>query len=312
MIKSDGESSYLGLGARPSPAALHRLMQNLGFENKENLIFPKRVTDNQVHDTYHDLVDREHGVKTPARYIMRFFKTGERSNSAIENLIANKNVVAMPGLPNMIKDIPQWEFDEEVANRFQREAETHIPDYQKVIDLSIEIIENKFKRTDISIIDVGSALGHTLDCLKNKGFDILKGVEASTAMIEKSKHKELITHSRSFPTGKYNVVLVHWTLHFIKEREKYLRDIYDNLEDGGILILTDKMAQDTVSKDLYYKWKVSNGVSWEVIKEKEQKLVDILDALPISWYLDTMSKIGFKNINLVNSRFNFNTLISSK
>jgi len=101
-------------------------------------------------------------------------------------------------------------------------------------------------------------------------------------------------------------------LHFIKEREKYLRDIYDNLEDGGLFILTDKMSQDTVSKDLYYRWKVSNGVSWEVIKEKEQKLVDILDALPIGWYLDTMSKIGFKNINLVNSRFNFNTLISSK
>lgn len=312
MIKSDGESSYMGLGARPSPAALHRLMKNLGFENKENLIFPKRVSDHSIHDAYHDLVNRDAGIKTPARYIMRFFKTGEKLNSAIENLLENTNVVSLPNLPNMVKDIPQWEFDEEVAGRFQQEAKNHIPDYQKVIDLSIEIIENKFKRTDVSIIDVGSALGHTLSCLSNKGFNIIKGVEASSAMIEKSKHKELVIHSKNFPTGKFDAVLIHWTLHFIKEREKYLRDVYDNLTEGGLLILTDKMLQDTVSKDLYYKWKVSNGVSWEVIKEKEQKLVGILDSLPLDWYLDTLAKIGFKNTNLVNSRFNFNTLISSK
>ncbi len=312
MIKSDGETSYMGLGARPSPAALHRLMKNLGFENKENLIFPKRISNNSIHDAYHDLVNRDHGVKTPARYIMRFFKTGEKINSAIENLLENNNVVPLPNLPNMVKDVPQWEFDSEVANRFQREAETHIPDYQKVIDLSIEIIENKFKRKDVSIIDVGSALGHTLHCLSNKGFNIIKGVESSSAMIEKSKHSELVIHSKDFPKGKYDVVLIHWTLHFVKEREKYLRDVYGSLSDGGMLILTDKMTQDVVSKDLYYNWKVSNGVSWDIIKEKEKKLVGILDTLPLDWYLDTLARIGFKNTNLVNSRFNFNTLISSK
>lgn len=312
MIKSDGESSYLGLGARPSPAALHRLMKNLGFENKENLIFPKRISDNKIHDAYHDLVNRDYGVKTPARYIMRFFKSGEKFNSAIENLLENKNIVALPNLPSMIKDVPQWEFDAEVAGRFQREAETHIPDYQKVIDLSIEIIQNKFKRTDLNIIDVGSALGHTLECLKNKGFNSIHGVESSSSMIEKSKFKDKIIHSRFFPKGEFDVVLAHWTLHFVKEREKYIRDIYENLKEDGILILTDKMSQDTVSKDLYYKWKVSNGVSLEIIKEKEQKLVGILDSLPIEWYLDTLSRVGFKKINLVNSKFNFNTLICSK
>jgi 2-polyprenyl-3-methyl-5-hydroxy-6-metoxy-1,4-benzoquinol methylase len=312
MIKSDGTSSYLGLGARPSPAALHRLMKNIGFDNTENLIFPKRLSDISIHDAYHDLINREHGIKTPARYIMRFFKTGEKYNSAIENLLENKNVVDLPNIPAMIKDTELWEFDRSVAERFQKEAETHIPDYQKVIDISIEIIENKFKRYDVSIIDVGSALGHTLHCLKNKGFDNVKGIEASLAMIEKSRYADLIIHSRLFPNEKYNVVLAHWTLHFIKEREKYLRDIYHSLEKDGILILTDKMFQDTVSKDLYYKWKMANGVSWEEIKEKEKKLVNVLDSLPIEWYLDTLSTIGFKNINLINSRFNFNTLIASK
>lgn len=312
MIKSDGQSSYLGLGSRPSPAALHRLMKNLGFENRENLIFPKRLSDKSVHDAYHDLVNREHGVKTPARYLMRFYRVQERFKSAIENLIDNTNVVALPNVPSLIKDKSSWEFDAEIASRFQREAETHIPDYQKVIDLSIEIIENKYINRDVSIIDVGSALGHSLHCLYNRGFYNIAGVESSSAMIEKSKHKELIIHANHFPNKQFDVVLAHWTLHFVKEREKYLRDIYDNLNDNGILILTDKMTQDKVSKDLYYKWKLSNGVSWEIIKEKEQKLIGILDSLNLEWYLDTLAKVGFRNINIVNSRFNFNTILCSK
>jgi len=311
MIKSDGESSYLGLGSRPSPAALHRLMKNLGFENRENLIFPQRVSDKSIHDAYHDLINREHGVKTPARYLMRFYKAEERFNTAIENLIENINVVALPNVPDLIKDKAPWEFDSEVAARFQREAETHIPDYQKVIDLSIDIIENKYTK-NASIIDVGSALGHTLQCLVNKGFSNISGVESSLAMIEKSNHKQLVIHSRYFPSNSYDVVLAHWTLHFIKEREKYLRDIFDNLKENGTFILTDKMLQDQSCKDLYYKWKLDNGVSWDIIKEKEQKLIGILDSLEIEWYLDTLTKIGFRQINVINSRFNFNTLLCNK
>ena len=32
-----------------------------------------------------------------------------------------------------------WEFNEEVANRFDQEAKTNIPDYERVIDLCLNI-----------------------------------------------------------------------------------------------------------------------------------------------------------------------------
>lgn len=316
MIKSDGEDSYKsyqGMGARPSPSALHRLMTNFGFKNTENIIFPKRVSDKQIHDAYHDLVDRKYGIKTPSRFIMRFYNdTSVKANSVLENLVADTNLVGMPIVPPLMKIQSAWEFDKSVADRFQQEAETHIPDYQKVIDLEISIIKQKFKSADIKIVDVGSALGHTLDNLYSNGFANIYGVECSQAMIDQSKHNDKVLYSDTFPADKFDVVLANWTIHFIKEKEKYLASIFESLNDDGVLMLSDKMIQHPIIKNMYYQWKLSNGVPLEIIKEKEQKLVGIMLSETLEAYLEMLHRIGFSKVDLINSRFNFNTLLCCK
>lgn len=312
MIKSEDQRSYLGLGARPAPAALHRLMLNFGFENKENLLFPQKLTTPGVHDAYHDIVKRDFGMNTPARYLMRFFKTDTRVKSTVENLLDNTRVVDLPLTPTLVKEERPWQFDSTVADRFQKEAETHIPDYQKVINLSIDILEKHFGARDIKIIDVGSALGHTLECLLNKGFHDIKGVEKSLDMIAKSKFSDRIIHSDEFPKERFHAVVANWTVHFIENKYEYLKSIYDSIPQGGVLILTDKMLQSEKVKEQYYEWKHDNGVSWEEIKEKESKLQGIMLSEDLDWYLTALREIGFKSINLINSRFNFNTLYCVK
>jgi SAM-dependent methyltransferase len=316
MIKNHGkedDQSYRGLGARPSPCALHHLMSNFGFKNTENIIFPKQLTDKTVHDAYHDLVDRKHGIKTPSRFIMRFYNDANtKVRSVLENLIDDVDGVELPVTYPLIKAQSSWEFDKTVATRFQQEAETHIPDYQKVIDLEISIIEKKFQSTDIKIIDVGSALGHTLDNLYSKGFTNIQGVESSQAMIDQSKHREKIIYSDTFPNDKFDVVLANWTVHFIKEKEKYLQAVFNSLNDNGILIVSDKMTQNPLITEMYYEWKLSNGVSLTAIKEKEQKLIGIMLSEHLDLYLEMLYRIGFSKVDLINSRFNFNTLLCCK
>jgi hypothetical protein len=114
------------------------------------------------------------------------------------------------------------------------------------------------------------------------------------------------------PDKKYNVVLANWTLHFILERQEYLTDIFNSLSHGGLLILSEKMSQPYPLKDLYYNWKRSNGVSQETIMSKEQKLKGVLETKPLMWYLEILEKIGFAEIECINSRFGFNTLICKK
>jgi 2-polyprenyl-3-methyl-5-hydroxy-6-metoxy-1,4-benzoquinol methylase len=288
-------------------------MANFGFENKERaLIFPKRLTDTSVHDAYNDLINRNYGIPTPSRFIVRLTNNHAKVNSVVENLVSKSNSGILPPIPPLAKDALKWEFDKTVADRFQQEAETHIPDYQQVIDLEIDIIEKKFKRKDLKIIDVGSALGHTLDTLYTKGYKDICGVESSQAMIDQSKHKEKIINSFEFPAGSYDVVLANWTVHFIKEKEKYLTSVFESLNENGVIMLSDKMIQHPVIKEMYYRWKISNGVPLEVVKEKEQKLVGIMLSETLDAYLEMLSDIGFSKVDLVNSRFNFNTLICFK
>ena len=107
-----------------------------------------------------------------------------------------------------------WQFDESVAKRFQHEAITNIPDYERVISLCIDIVNNNYPK-ETKIVDVGSALGYTMDRFIQNGYTNVCGIESSQSMIDQSLHKERIIKSDTF-VGNYDVVLMNWTLHFIK------------------------------------------------------------------------------------------------
>lgn len=103
MIKGGSDSSYVGFGARPSPVALGRLMHNLGFVSDQKLIYPKKLSDKTVHDVYHDLIDRQTGIKTPSRFIMRFDNSDEKIDSVNESLLKNTNIDDHPIMPILLK-----------------------------------------------------------------------------------------------------------------------------------------------------------------------------------------------------------------
>jgi len=313
LNKSTDNDSFSGVGSRSTPVALNLLMNNLGFENKEKILYPQQINDNSIHDSYHSPILRKNGLHTPARFLMRFFKTGNYLKSVNEALLTNDNkyVTSMVEAPTTLSKVTPWVFDETVAHRFQNEAATHIPDYERVIDMCVNIVKYSFPKT-ANIIDVGSALGFTVDKFLKAGYTSVTGLEISESMKNNSLHQDRIILSNSMPNEEYNVVLANWTLHFILERKEYLTDIFNRLAHGGILLLSEKMSQPYPLKDLYYNWKQSNGVSRETILSKEQKLKGVLETKPLIWYLEILEKIGFAEVECINSRFGFNTLICKK
>lgn len=205
-----------------------------------------------------------------------------------------------------------WEFNKEVADRFESEARNNIPDYERVIDLCLQIAKIKLPSYP-SLIDVGSATGITMDKFIESGFTHTYGVESSQAMIDKCQHKSMIVHSDKFPTGiKINMVMANWTLHFIKERKQYIRDIYNGLYDNGVFILSEKTEQSEEVKELYYQFKRNNGVSQQYIEEKEKQLKGYMDLYPAEWYINTLKEVGFKNIQIINARLGFVTFYCEK
>jgi trans-aconitate methyltransferase len=209
---------------------------------------------------------------------------------------------------------PSWVFDHDVAGRFQQEAQNHIPDYDRVIDLCWDCVQARFgDRRDLAIVDVGSALGHTMHRFIQKGYQDVHGIDNSVAMIQNSLYPDLVTNSDKFVGhDQWHVVLANWTLHFVQAREQYLADIYRGLRSGGMLIVSDKMDHSAELETLYHDFKRSNGVLEETIQKKKKSLVGVLETRPLSWYLDTLQQLGFQDIQVINSRFMFTTVYATK
>lgn len=206
----------------------------------------------------------------------------------------------------------KWKFSSEIAEIFDIHARQHIPKYEEIINQNIDICKKLLKK-DALIIDLGCATGYTLYKLYNNKFTNLIGVDASKDMLTKVKsipNLKLI-HSSVFPKGKYDAVICNWTLHFIQEKIQYLQNIYDSLDYGGFLILSEKTYNNGIELDLYHDFKKSQGVSDQKILEKAESLKGIMFIDPPEWYITVLKDIGFK-VTIINASFCFTTFLATK
>lgn len=324
MVLADQEKSVYGLGARITPAALEILMSTMGFESIGQLVKPKQIKGS---------IDNYSGDPTKyylVRYICTFKNTGH-INKQLTEILSQPNLEGVdkvdwseandkakyvdPHLPTLAEK--QWEFDEKVAVNFENEARTNIPDYDRVIDLCIDITDQLCQK-DAKIIDVGCALGETLKRFYHRGYRQLFGVDSSQHMIEQAFQPDSkdITYiqSYSFPQqySPFNLVTANWVLQFIKERTSYLKEIYDSLLTGGSLILTEKvMLSDTVDK-LYKNFKRKQGLSEQYIAYKEEAIKEVLVSFPLEWYLIKLREVGFRSVEIVNANYSFVTFFAEK
>jgi 2-polyprenyl-3-methyl-5-hydroxy-6-metoxy-1,4-benzoquinol methylase len=312
---SHNKLAFSGAGARPSPNALKTIMASFGFEDKEGIILPVVLEDKTLHDAYLMPVENP-GTRScliPSRFMMRFYNTENYTIKSVGSTVTNNETEMLQPMTERPVDTFKWEFDSNVAETFYREAEVHIPDYHRVIDLCGVVTEQIYgKNKEIKIIDVGSAIGSTVEHMIERGYNNTYGVECSESMITKSVYQENIIHSKTFPEGSWDVVFANWTLHFIHERKEYLQSIYNNMNENGVLIVSDKMNHTIELENMYHKMKLDNGATPAEIQRKKESLVGVLTTKPLEWYLDTLKKIGFSNIQIINSKFMFNTIYARK
>lgn len=292
---------YFGMGSKIDLKALDMVMATVGCYRNEGIIYPKPFVETRdAYNTIDPIYFKDVlGVNFsgPIRYMVRYGLTNKNTET-VQQVIKKDNNVANN----------QWTFDNSVAERFQHEAETNIPSYHVVIDKCLQFAKKHLELSD-RVIDVGSALGYTMSKFINAGFTNVHGVDNSPAMIEKSMHKSLVVCSDQLPDNRYKLVMMNWTLHFVVDKESYLRNIYNSL-DNGYLILTEKCSQSLLLKDLYYDFKRSKGVSEEYIWQKEKNLVGVMHSVPVDWYLKTLREIGFK-VDIIHGDLGFITFLCS-
>lgn len=211
--------------------------------------------------------------------------------------------------------IAPWQFDSAVSDYFDSHARQHIPDYERVIDLSVKICQRSCSTNDL-IVDVGSATGYTIKRLHQVGFKNLVGIDASADMLSKCQHLPIAKwiHSDQFvkDLGPYQAVLCNWTLHFVENKIEYLTRIVDSLHDDGLLILSEKTSNHGLDLELYHDFKRRQGVSDQAIQEKAQRLQGVMFVDSVDWYLRTLTKIGFSSVSIINAAPCFTTFLCRK
>lgn len=209
----------------------------------------------------------------------------------------------------------RWTFDAKVAAEFDLIAQKQIPNYDLVIGRCIEVASVQFKtNSSAKIIDIGSAKGRTLTRLYEAGFHNIYGVESSPHMKAASAFSERIILSEHFPLehAPFDMALANWTLHFIQAREDYIRDIFKGLQPSGLFIFSDRMLGSDISYQHYLDFKRKSGVSEADIKAKEAALKGVLEPRPLAWYQNTLQQTGFKDIEVIDAAWCFNTVMCRK
>lgn len=207
-----------------------------------------------------------------------------------------------------------WEFDKEVANNFDYIADTSIPKYRIILYKTLEIIKENLP-LNAKILEVGCANGNTMRLLENAGFKDVLGVDNSQAMIDECNHRGYTVRLDSeYPTwaGKQDAVIANWTLHFIvdrKQREKYIKDIYNNLRAGGIFILSEKVQGDDTE---YLNFKRANFLSEEDIAYKRESLRGVLEPWKEHDYTNLFLNLGFSKIEVIDRTYCFRTFLVKK
>lgn len=229
-------------------------------------------------------------------------------------------------------NIVDFSFDNKVANVFEDMLKRSIPGYSAIIT-AVGMLTKIYSQPNSNYYDLGSSLGASaLAMRRNVSHPNCKviAVDNSEAMVARSKDIigmdnstipiEIICDDiRNFKIEKAAVVVLNYTLQFISptNRNKIIQNIYDGMNDGGILILSEKIKfEDSDLNDRqierYHNFKRLNGYSDIEISKKKDALENVLIPDSIETHKERLFSAGFKTADVWHQTFNFMSIVAVK
>ncbi len=230
-----------------------------------------------------------------------------------------------------MKKVTPFEFDENVAHVFNDMLDRSVPLYQESIKWQAMLADRFYKKGTI-IYDLGCSNGNLglmiLEKFKTRKFS-MNAIDSSKPMIEKYRARlkgiqtELVNltcdYIENIRISNASVVIINLTMQFldVEKRAELVRNIYNGLVKGGILLLTEKVYQDdeifrSLHLDFYKKFKLENGYSELEISQKRDALEKVLVPETIAEHKKRIKQAGFNNFDIFLKWFNFASMIAYK
>jgi len=183
------------------------------------------------------------------------------------------------------------------SGQFDSHVREQLPWYELVTE-SVAYIARNYLPQDGLIYDIGCSTGNMTNALlplvEERSAKII-AIDNDLSMIkafEKNiKHSQVDTfcdYAQEFEYDNFDVAVVFLTAMFlpVEEQHNFFNKIFDRLNDGGAIIVVDKVCDEegyfsTVMKRLTMFWKLKNGANAEDIINKELSLSGIQRPLDV-------------------------------
>lgn len=208
-------------------------------------------------------------------------------------------------------------FDFNTIEDFDNHITKSIPNYDILLG-TIKSISDYFVTKDSIIYDLGCSTGKLLKELPYKNIKI--GYDNAKIMPKSENDVTYTNVDLEYEFEIKNACLVYsiFTMQFLNRnsRASYLKNIYDGLNDGGALIICEKIYQENgilqeILSFSHYDYKCKHFTEEEIIK-KERDLRFIMKPNTLKHNIELIEKSGFKNIVQFWQSYNFVGLIAIK
>lgn len=232
-----------------------------------------------------------------------------------------------------LDEIIDFQFDERVVAVFPDMIQRSVPGYGTLIS-SIGVLAGRYAQDNSHCYDLGCSLGAVSlsmrQRIKQKNCDII-AIDNSIEMIDRGRvllasdtssavpiHLEC-ADIQAFEIKNASVIVMNFTLQFIaiEARQALIERIYQGLNPGGVLILSEKLAfDDPMESDFliaaHHDFKRDNGYSDLEISQKRTALENVMIPETLACHQQRLSDAGFEFSNLWFQCFNFASLIAIK
>lgn len=223
----------------------------------------------------------------------------------------------------------KWEFDENVTNVFGNMLQRSIPQYEVMREAATDIVCKFVKNGDL-IIDIGCSDGMAIEHLWQKlgARCRYRGIDVSEPMLEKARERfkgstyvtiENMDLRWNFPDVHAGAVQSILTLCFIpiEYRQSVIARCYQQIKDGGVFVVVEKMLGETAVLDELYVEKYLNmkrqhGYSEDEIWRKRLALEGVMMPLTAKWNQQMLKDAGFRYVDCFWRWMNFGGFVAVK
>lgn len=223
-------------------------------------------------------------------------------------------------------------FNSKVAGVFDDMVNRSVPFYEEIQRMVAELAADHVQ-ANTKVYDLGCSTGTTMAYLDRLVPDNISfiGIDDSEDMLHKCRQKlEALEVSRSFdlqvadlnqPIGiqTASVAVLCLTLQFVRpiHRERLLKNIFDGLVPGGVLIVVEKILaeEQSFNRDFiryYYDMKRRHHYSEMEIAQKREALENVLVPYKLSENITMLHQAGFAACETFFKWYNFSGFIAKK